>query len=266
MNCANFKEHIVDYLFGELSQEVASEFERHVSSCENCRQSLREFEETFALISSEEVPELDAAFWARFDEELYKKVDLNGLERKVLGFPFKRVLAYAASLLIALSAGFYMKNYFDTHGTETIAKKIVVEKSGGQPAEKIQKETQVKDHLDLDDEKYYYSAVEGLIAMSIGDETDSIEEVIDPISIFTHIDDPSDSNTGLVYDIDSGYLLSELFTVADGDLADSLAFSDGVVSQFLDPETLVDEFYNEYINLSEDEQKIIESAFKNIIG
>jgi len=40
---------MMDYLSGELSPETRTQFEHHVSLCDNCRKYLRSYEETVKL-------------------------------------------------------------------------------------------------------------------------------------------------------------------------------------------------------------------------
>jgi anti-sigma factor RsiW len=62
MTCREFTSFIADYLSGELTQEVQTAFERHLSRCDNCTQYLADYRRTMvlergALTGEEELPE-----------------------------------------------------------------------------------------------------------------------------------------------------------------------------------------------------------------
>lgn len=49
MTCREFTSFIADYLSGELTPEVHTRFERHLSLCDNCTQYLKDYERTVSL-------------------------------------------------------------------------------------------------------------------------------------------------------------------------------------------------------------------------
>ena len=46
MTCREFADFIMDYLTGDLSADVASAFERHLSVCSNCHTYLAQYRAT----------------------------------------------------------------------------------------------------------------------------------------------------------------------------------------------------------------------------
>jgi anti-sigma factor RsiW len=49
MNCREATEFIMDYLSGQLDDDIVARFERHISRCDGCRAYLSNYKATLAL-------------------------------------------------------------------------------------------------------------------------------------------------------------------------------------------------------------------------
>ncbi|HHV97235.1 MAG TPA: hypothetical protein GXX37_12330 [Clostridiaceae bacterium] len=107
MNCEQVKDSISHYIDNELDEKECSEFEKHIKSCEACRNELNEILETVELLRSIPQVELPSNFKQELHEKLIKvKEEEEEKSRKKKGLLFfrnsyfKTISSVAAVVLI----------------------------------------------------------------------------------------------------------------------------------------------------------------------
>lgn len=120
MNCGSFREHLDDYLDGLLPREAAGEADRHVAHCPECSRRLQEARDLQAALESMPVPPPSGDLMERA---------LQARARKTRTYRQAGVLAAAASLLIAVAAGWMVLD----RRPEPLGDARLVEVTRGQP-------------------------------------------------------------------------------------------------------------------------------------
>jgi anti-sigma factor RsiW len=80
MTCRELTDFIMDYLAGELSRDVSSAFEEHLSLCPNCVTYLASYQATVDLSRRAFVAD-DADAFLRMPEELVRAILHSGKRR-----------------------------------------------------------------------------------------------------------------------------------------------------------------------------------------
>ena len=128
MEASEFKEILVDYLSGNISDEKSQEFEQFLAENKIFK---KEFEATKAFWNiSEEIPNptsrMDVQFYSMLTEE-EKKVDEVSFIKKIENFfigSFPKQLVYTLAIL---TVGFFIGNGFGTNENQSQKKLIVAQ-------------------------------------------------------------------------------------------------------------------------------------------
>ncbi len=112
MLCTEIKEHLLDYLDGELPATLQQEVEQHLRACLDCRSELESFRTTALLLQLRAVPEPPAEYW----EQTWDKIRVRTQARvlplraeahqpapvwlRLVQVTWRPLLVAAASLLI----------------------------------------------------------------------------------------------------------------------------------------------------------------------
>lgn len=103
MNCEEFEMMLADALGAELTEEDRPAFEQHLTQCENCRRNYESAQQTITMMQSLSAPR---------QITVQRDVDRLVIQESPAAFSFRRrstmmsLLRYAASVLIAFSAGY----------------------------------------------------------------------------------------------------------------------------------------------------------------
>lgn len=103
MNCEEFEMMLADALGSELSEKDRPSFERHLSQCENCRREYETAQQTITMMQSLTAPR---------QITVQREADRLVIQESPTTFSFRRrlpmmsLLRYAASVLIAFTAGY----------------------------------------------------------------------------------------------------------------------------------------------------------------
>lgn len=115
MKCIKIQEQFNDYLENSLLEVANSNMERHLNTCENCRQELEEFKSFLNILDNDKMETPSANLRLNFEQMLAKEIEEN--EPKVVQLQpktdWKQFLRIAASILIVFSAfllGKYQSN------------------------------------------------------------------------------------------------------------------------------------------------------------
>lgn len=217
MNCRQIQEKMLDYMMDELPYDDISDFEKHLSLCKNCETLYVETKSTFDLVAESESPERDEVFWSQFDSKLYEKINLKQNEKKIVPFPLKNILAYAASILIAVLSLIASGLYIDSHDTEMMAKLIYVNKRISPTSEK---NGGVSVQTNYSDDEYSSSLV---LTTSKTSESSSIMEDKYSEEAYKQLSDlVVDYQDYSIDDYDSDYLITGLLSGADGSMIDTI--------------------------------------------
>lgn len=106
MNCEEVEIRMVDYLDNNLEEEVVKEFEKHVETCERCRNELARTREIFDLIASEEMAKPDellrTGFYSMLDDQI-RESGRRSVDSPVSDLtPWYSVTRYRVAAAIAL--------------------------------------------------------------------------------------------------------------------------------------------------------------------
>ena len=96
MMCDDYKDLLMGYLDGELSDEQKGTFKEHLNTCDSCRQELADFRRLIAITDDVELAEPEDKLWDAYWGGLY-----NRLERGV-GW----ILFSVAAIALLIYAGF----------------------------------------------------------------------------------------------------------------------------------------------------------------
>jgi hypothetical protein len=114
MNCRRKQQLLVDYVEGILSDRKMRRIERHLSSCENCREHLAQLKHVRQQVRSLEAPEPSAEDWRRFQQELSRKISeqCEMRDRRVHGRPALLLLGAGAFALAVVMSFILVRNPF----------------------------------------------------------------------------------------------------------------------------------------------------------
>ncbi|MBN1817789.1 MAG: zf-HC2 domain-containing protein [Sedimentisphaerales bacterium] len=96
MTCKDYKDLLMGYLDGELSQEQKQDLEKHLQTCSDCRQELEGFRKLIAITDEVTLREPEDKLWDQYWGGIY-----NRLERS-LGW----MLFGIAAIALLLYGGF----------------------------------------------------------------------------------------------------------------------------------------------------------------
>ena len=101
--CEDIRELISDYIDGDMAGDLLSEFEEHISSCEECRKELDDVKSIIAMLN--DTPDEDLPL--NFKDELHERLlDEKAKKKNVISLiitKYSHVFASAAGLLIIFS-------------------------------------------------------------------------------------------------------------------------------------------------------------------
>jgi anti-sigma factor RsiW len=131
--CAQIRQQLPEYLFGELSPNKLPKFNDHIRTCNSCRRELKELQDTIGIIhqSSVEIEYPTELDWARFNIKLhtrlavtqppvvqlqYGKLILDWFRRTLIPQPaWVTSLASIATLILLLFQGSIISSSFFSH-------------------------------------------------------------------------------------------------------------------------------------------------------
>jgi predicted anti-sigma-YlaC factor YlaD len=96
MTCQDYKELMMGYLDGELSDEQKRKFEEHLAKCEQCTNELKEFRKLKAITDEVAFVEPEDRLWRQYWNGTY-----NRMERS-LGW----IIFSVAGILLTIYGGF----------------------------------------------------------------------------------------------------------------------------------------------------------------
>lgn len=114
MNCEQIHTQLIDYLDGNLDNDVAKEIEKHIEHCDRCINELQELGVLLRDIDKEPQQLPDRRLRSNFDELLKKEIALQN-DTKVVSLEtnsksyWKMGLQVAATVALVVSAYFYGK-------------------------------------------------------------------------------------------------------------------------------------------------------------
>jgi anti-sigma factor RsiW len=123
MDCLDVRELLSAYLDDELPSEIRIGLEEHLESCGECSGELARFEKLSAVARSLETPTPPAYIWTQLERKLDEKHDEEETEtvhapndepRWLL--PIPRLLALAATIVVAVGAGWFGYSTWFGHG------------------------------------------------------------------------------------------------------------------------------------------------------
>jgi hypothetical protein len=216
MNCDQIKDRMIDYISGEMTFNDSLDFERHILECNSCKKLLSELKSTFQMISESTVVENDDESWKDFDRKLFEKVGLNLDEKKIIPFYRMHILAYAASILVAVLSLLAIHNFIKTPDTEMMLNVIYTAKSNNlslvSMSIDVEPESDYEDYsTDVDN-----TMVAGLLVSSLGVNVDVVASSLPQISVL------SDSQYYFPDDMKENSMLSEMISTLDDSVIDEL--------------------------------------------
>ncbi|MBU1628037.1 hypothetical protein KKB18_11770, partial [bacterium] len=238
------------------------DFKRHISRCNNCQTLLMEFEGTYKILLKDKVPEPDEFFWENFNKKLFTKIDLNEPAKRIITFPFKKVFAFAASIIVVVLTGYYLRSFMKVDiKSKHVSKDIVVSKQVDSSKESKEQQKNLNNAYTDKNENESILIDTYLISADKNEET-NFEETFDELSNFTHLRDIS------IIEDDNEYVTDELTTgllrAYNIDLSEASSYTGNEISTFLDPEALVDDLYDDYLNLSDEERQFFEEKLDKV--
>jgi hypothetical protein len=102
MKCKKFKEQIVLYLYGELSEEERQALEQHLKTCSACSQDLAYTQSVFNLIDEADTQEAPEARWEKCWEGIHTEIQQPPRRRR--RFVLSPAWAMAAAGIIMIFA------------------------------------------------------------------------------------------------------------------------------------------------------------------
>jgi len=109
MNCFDVQDKIIDLVLGELSPSDKTRIKDHLEECPMCRQEfqlIRECINTCILEESETcICHFTETYWTGFVTDMHDRLEH---EKPETSFPFHIVLPAAASVLLAMTLGYYI--------------------------------------------------------------------------------------------------------------------------------------------------------------
>ncbi|HBC86399.1 MAG TPA: hypothetical protein DCZ94_05540 [Lentisphaeria bacterium] len=138
MNCDNYRKMITDMIAGELSEKEKSDLEKHLSSCEACRNEMKEQVECFDLIGSALMSEkIESSLGDERHEEISQAankksgvVPFSDLVRKFVW------LELAAGIVLCTAIAFILHPTIRDFGRSLNKEKSQAALSPAQPGEK----------------------------------------------------------------------------------------------------------------------------------
>ena len=117
MNCNEVQELLSAYHDGELANAMQSHVRAHLSQCRQCAEELACFEGLSTLAGGQQTPMPPASIWDRLETELEGETCHHpaGRTRSVL-LGNSRILALAATVLVALGLGWFGYDTWFGHG------------------------------------------------------------------------------------------------------------------------------------------------------
>jgi hypothetical protein len=107
MECGELRALLLDDVLGQSEDRLSDEAERHLASCQACRDELARLERTWSLLGDDPDAEVTPAFRQRTLQLLEDEM-IRGRVRAFQPRPsWLRVLAYAAGLAAAAAGGFW---------------------------------------------------------------------------------------------------------------------------------------------------------------
>ncbi|MBI5196174.1 MAG: hypothetical protein HZA10_07620 [Nitrospirae bacterium] len=107
MQCKEVQKELVNYYYNEAGNVLKSAVDEHLGYCDNCASSLEKLKKTLNGIKIKE-PALPDAFWKRYSQKVYKKIDSKKPHRERTSWLFRLPrLIPAAAIAMALLAVFW---------------------------------------------------------------------------------------------------------------------------------------------------------------
>lgn len=121
MSCKKYKKQIISYLDGELHQDMATEFEAHLNSCESCRIELERFQMIDQLIETEKSEfKADAFMSARVLAKINNKAAMSSTVGISLRYLTLATLAAAGIAVGILIGTLYTSSSTTTDSSTTV--------------------------------------------------------------------------------------------------------------------------------------------------
>lgn len=106
MNCTEVQNLLSAHYDGELDSELETRVAEHVAECAECAQQMSGFEKLTELAGTLPTPAPPENMWAQLNEKLDEQRAIRSPKhRSRFSFPVPRILAFAATILIAAGIG-----------------------------------------------------------------------------------------------------------------------------------------------------------------
>ena len=115
MSCNKYKKQIISYLDGELHQDMASEFEAHLNSCESCKIELGRLKMINQLIEDEKSEFKADAFMST---RVLAKINNKEASSSTVGFSL-RYLTLATLAAAGIAVGIFIGTLYSSSSTTT---------------------------------------------------------------------------------------------------------------------------------------------------
>jgi len=111
MKCNKFKEQIILYLYGELSEKESSELESHLGKCSECSKDLEYTKKIFNLLKDAEIEETTEANWEKCWKGINTGIsETTGKSKNYFFFP--RWAFVSAAVILVLFIGIFIGRFW----------------------------------------------------------------------------------------------------------------------------------------------------------
>ncbi len=110
MKCKKYREQIILYMYGEISDSEQTEIERHMKTCSACAEDLEFTRSVFSRIAEADQVEIPDAGW----DKIWNRIEsgIHPIHRPIVSsIPIPRWIPVTAALLAILAVGIFIGRY-----------------------------------------------------------------------------------------------------------------------------------------------------------
>lgn len=120
MRCKNYRENIILYLYGELSDQKARRLERHLETCAECAQDLAYTRAVFHLMEEADTEVQPQADWEKCWGSIRSGIQ-EEIPKKKPAALFPRWVPAAAAIVLVFALGIYLGRFWPSSQPEMAA-------------------------------------------------------------------------------------------------------------------------------------------------
>ena len=93
MKCEDVQPLMIDYIDGNLGEDIRKEIEYHIETCDACRKEEEELIKIFKVISGHEMEQPDESLKANFEAMLRKEIEMLRVKDTIKEIPIHSIMA-----------------------------------------------------------------------------------------------------------------------------------------------------------------------------